>query len=99
LSSLIGAAAIDRADGLAVPASPDGARLKLLSKEVVLRHQNKRPPVTGFVTYISTSKPVLMHGLGWQDYSETEIGLTTRKSKPHLAFHSPFGYGARIPII
>src|ERR1043166_9155216 len=47
-----------------------GGRMKLLSKEVFLRHQNKRPPATGFVTYISKTQPTLMHCHGWQDYSD-----------------------------
>lgn len=44
--------------------------IRLLAKEVVLRHQNGRPPVSGFVTYVSNTEPVLMHCHGWQDYSD-----------------------------
>src|SRR5437879_1298187 len=32
------------------------SRMKLLSKEVFIRRQNNRPPVTGFITYISKTK-------------------------------------------
>jgi hypothetical protein len=46
------------------------ARPHLLSKEVFIRHENKRPVATGFVTYVSTNKPVLMHCFGRQDYSD-----------------------------
>jgi len=44
--------------------------MKLLSKEVFIRQQNNRPPVTGFITYISKTKPTLMHCHGWVDYSD-----------------------------
>jgi len=47
-----------------------GSRMTLLSKEVFLRHRDKRPPATGFVTYIHKTKPILMHCHGWQDYSD-----------------------------
>src|SRR6185503_19760955 len=70
LIGLFGAGASAGVDGLPVGALRDGGRMKLLSKEVFLRHQNKRPPATGFVTYISTTRPVLMHCHGWQDYSD-----------------------------
>ena len=46
----MGAGATVGADGVAA-SSPENSRMKLLSKEVFLRHQNKRPPATGFVTY------------------------------------------------
>jgi hypothetical protein len=53
---------------------PDGGRgkgrMKLLSKEVFLRHRNNRPPVSGFVTYVSKTQPILMHCYGWEDYSD-----------------------------
>jgi len=45
-------------------------RMKLVSKEIFLRHRNGRPPVTGFVTYISETQPILMHCHGWEDYSD-----------------------------
>jgi len=70
LSSLIGAGASAGVDGFSAGASLGSGRMKLLSKEVFLRHRNKRPPATGFVTYISTTQPVLMHCHGWQDYSD-----------------------------
>lgn len=45
-------------------------RPKLLSKEVFIRHDHGRPAVTGFITYISTTQPVLMHCFGREDYSD-----------------------------
>ena len=69
LSNLCGAGSSAGVDGFPVGAH-DGGRMKLRTKEVFLRHQNKRPPATGFVTYISTTRPVLMHCHGWQDYSD-----------------------------
>lgn len=50
------------------PKSAD--RPKLLSKEVFIRHDNGRPAVTGFITYISKTQPVLMHCFGREDYSD-----------------------------
>ena len=44
--------------------------MRLLAKDVILRHQNKRPPCTGFITYVSKTEPVLIHCHGWQDYSD-----------------------------
>jgi len=35
-----------------------------------LRHENRRPVATGFITYISKVKPVLMHCFGREDYSD-----------------------------
>jgi len=70
LIGLFGTAASAGVDGLPVGASRDSGRMKLVSKEVFLRHQNKRPPSTGFVTYISTTQSVVMHCHGWQDYSD-----------------------------
>lgn len=51
------------------PAAPD-RRMKLLAREVFIRQRDGRPPASGFVTYISQSKPVLMHCHGWEDYSD-----------------------------
>jgi hypothetical protein len=45
-------------------------RPKLLLKEVFIRHANGRPAVTGFITYISKTQPVLMHCFGREDYSD-----------------------------
>ena len=53
-----------------IPDSTGGGRMKLLSKEVFIRRKNNRPPVTGFVTYVSKTKPILMHCHGWVDYSD-----------------------------
>jgi hypothetical protein len=43
---------------------------RLVSKEVFLRHENRRPHVTGFVAYADKSKPLLMHCSGREDYSD-----------------------------
>ncbi|MBI3850237.1 MAG: exo-alpha-sialidase [Verrucomicrobia bacterium] len=44
--------------------------MKVLSKEVFIRCRDKRPAATGFVTYVSKTKPILMHCNGWEDYSD-----------------------------
>jgi hypothetical protein len=54
--------------GEAHAAPPNG--MKLLSKDVFVPFDGKRPPATGFVTYISRTEPVLMHCHGWEDYSD-----------------------------
>ncbi len=51
-------------------AAPASARPELLSKEVFLHHENGRPVATGFITYVSNRKPVLMHCFGREDYSD-----------------------------
>jgi hypothetical protein len=48
----------------------DSGMPRLLAKDVYLRHANRRPPCTGFVSYASKTEPVLMHCHGWQDYSD-----------------------------
>jgi len=53
-----------------VNAAPADNRMKLLSKEVFLRHDGRRPPATGFITYVSKTQPLLMHCHGWEDYSD-----------------------------
>src|SRR5689334_21558896 len=80
------------------PASRDGviARPQVLSKEVFLRHENQRPAATGFVTYLSRTRPVLMHCFGREDYSDgyddyavqlsTDNGRTW--SKPEIRWKS-----------
>jgi hypothetical protein len=83
--------AISGVAGAAVPSRP-----KLLAKEVFMRHENGRPVVTGFVTYVSNSKPVLMHCFGREDYSDgyddfaiqvsTDNGKTW--SKPEIRWKS-----------
>jgi hypothetical protein len=45
-------------------------RMQLLCKEVFLRHRDNRPPITGFVSYVSKTQPILMHCHGWEDYSD-----------------------------
>jgi len=44
--------------------------MRLLSRELLLRHQPNRPVVAGFVTYMNRTEPVLMHCYGWEDYSD-----------------------------
>lgn len=45
-------------------------RMKLLSKEVFFRNQDKRPFAAGFVTYLSATQPLLIHCFGREDYSD-----------------------------
>jgi hypothetical protein len=44
--------------------------MKLLSKEVFLCFDGRRPPAAGFVAYVSKTEPVLMHCHGREDYSD-----------------------------
>jgi hypothetical protein len=53
----------------AEPPAPMG-KPRLLSKEVFLRHENRRPHVSGFVVYVSAAQPILMHCSGREDYSD-----------------------------
>src|SRR6185436_7672028 len=55
---------------LATHGSAAPGRMKLLSKEVFLRYDGRRPPATGFITYVSKNEPVLMHCHGWEDFSD-----------------------------
>jgi hypothetical protein len=76
--------------------APTPSHPTLLAKEVFMRHENGRPAATGFVTYVSNSKPVLMHCFGRQDYSDgyddfaiqvsTDNGKTW--SKPEIRWKS-----------
>jgi predicted amidohydrolase len=50
--------------------SPAPGRPRLLAKEVFIKHQDHRPVATGFITYVSHTKPILMHCYGWEDYSD-----------------------------
>ena len=43
--------------------------MRVLSKEVFARYDG-RPVCTGFVTYVSSAEPVLMHCAGREDYSD-----------------------------
>ncbi|MEK7677145.1 MAG: sialidase family protein, partial [Verrucomicrobiota bacterium] len=56
--------------GLAAQRKEASGEMRLLSKEVFIRHQEKRPPAAGFVAYASKTKPILMHCSGWEDYSD-----------------------------
>jgi len=49
--------------------SPD-ASPRLVSKEVFLQHENGRPHVNGFVSYVHPSKPILMLCSGREDFSD-----------------------------
>src|SRR6266478_4231121 len=70
-AGLFTATAVPGAVSRANPASNYVERgMKVLSKEVFIRHRDRRPPATGFITYVSKTKPVLMHCHGWQDYSD-----------------------------
>jgi hypothetical protein len=55
---------------LLTAAPSPGAAPKLLSKEIFMRCVNRRPVATGFITYVSDRKPVLMHCFGREDYSD-----------------------------
>lgn len=44
--------------------------MRLISKELLIRHIEKRGPVAGFISYVSNDKPILMHCFGWEDYSD-----------------------------
>ena len=52
---------------VAAQTNSPATRPKLLAKEVFLRPDNGRPVATGFITYISRTKPVLMHCFGRED--------------------------------
>lgn len=60
-------------------ASPDSLP-RLVSKEVFLHHENGRPHVTGFVSYVHPNKPVLMHCSGREDYSDGYDDFVIRMS-------------------
>jgi hypothetical protein len=67
--------ALHAAEDPSTPAASGSAastahRMKLLSKEVFIQCRDRRPPASGFVTYISQTQPVLMHCHGWEDYSD-----------------------------
>jgi hypothetical protein len=53
----------------------DGAeassKLRLVSKEVFVPSQNDTGVFPGFVTYIDSKKPILLHRFGWVDASDT----------------------------
>jgi len=47
------------------------AGLKLISKEIFVPSQNETGVFPGFVTYIDSKKPTLLHRYGWVDASDT----------------------------
>jgi hypothetical protein len=63
-------------------AAPKEARRmpRLVSKDVFLPRPGSRPHVTGFVAYVSKSKPVLMHCSGRIDDSDTYDDYAIRTS-------------------
>src|SRR5439155_1607187 len=81
-----------------------GARPKVLSKEIFLRHENRRPVATGFITYVSRTKPVLLHCFGREDYSDGyddyAIQLSSDNggtwSKPEVRWKSSVLQGGRM---
>lgn len=44
--------------------------MKLLSRKLFRKHDNGRPVVNGFVTYISNDAPIIMLRTGFEDYSD-----------------------------
>ena len=62
---------------------------RLVSKEVFLRHENRRPHITGFVSYVSKSQPVLMHCSGREDYSDAYDDYAIRISRDNGKSWSP----------
>ena len=51
--------------------------MRVLSVDVLRRHENGRPVVNGFVSYISPTKPHLMLCTGFEDYSDGYDDFTT----------------------
>ncbi len=45
--------------------------MRLLSKEIFIPETNGRSIIPGFVTYISTTEPILIQRIGWVDASDT----------------------------
>lgn len=50
--------------------------MKLISTEVFRRHRDGRPVVNGFLSYISSTEPVLMLCTGYEDYSDAYDDFT-----------------------
>ncbi|MBM3263475.1 MAG: exo-alpha-sialidase [candidate division Zixibacteria bacterium] len=55
--------------------------MRLLSTEVFCPHKDGRPVVNGFLTYISTTDPVLMLCTGYEDYSDAYDDFSIRISE------------------
>ena len=43
---------------------------QVVEKQMLIPATDGRPVVTGFVTYVSNDKPILMHCYGWEDFSD-----------------------------
>lgn len=55
--------------------------MKLLSADVFRHHQNGRPVVNGFASYISAADPVLMLCTGFEDFSDGYDDFSTSVSR------------------
>lgn len=55
--------------------------MKLVSKDVIIRRKDGRPPITAFINYISKTEPVLMHCIAWEDYSDGYDDFSVRISR------------------
>lgn len=64
-------------------------RIKLLAKEIFIRYDGRRPPATGFITYVSSTQPILMHCHGWEDYSDGYDDYTVSVSRDNGRTWSP----------
>lgn len=47
-----------------------GTGVRLRSRELFRRHDNGRPVINGFVTYVSNNEPIIMLRTGYEDYSD-----------------------------
>jgi len=68
------------ADSPAINAA-ENPQMKLVSKDVIFRRKDGRPPLTAFITYISKTEPVLMHCIAWEDYSDGYDDFSVRISR------------------
>lgn len=60
-----------------------GPFARTIEKVVVNTSVNSRPVVTGFVAYVSETKPVLMHCFGREDYSDGYDDFAVQTSNDH----------------
>lgn len=66
--------------------------MRLRSVEVFRRHENGRPVVNGFLTYVSAVDPVLMLCTGFEDYSDGYDDFTVS-----LSHDNGVTWGERLP--
>ena len=59
--------------------------MKVISREVFAEHEDGRPVVNGFVSYISADSSVLMLCTGYEDYSDAYDDYSTRISRDNGA--------------